>query len=94
MRKINLFLLSLATVIVVGCRDQERNSPANEEYSVAVEDEKSDTKDKVYVCTGGSAKRYHAVSDCKGLSNCRGDIEEMDKEEEEYMGRTPCRMCY
>lgn len=49
---------------------------------------------KVWICTGESSERYHAYSDCKGLSNCRTNIEEISLQEAESMGRTPCRICY
>ena len=48
----------------------------------------------VYICTGGSSKRYHCDPDCKGLSRCSGEIEEVSEEEAEDMGRTPCKICY
>ena len=48
----------------------------------------------VYICTGGSSKRYHCDRDCKGLSRCSGEIEEVTEEEAEDMGRTPCKICY
>ena len=48
----------------------------------------------VYICTGGSATRYHATKNCKGLSNCGGAIREVTIEQAEKMGRTPCRICY
>lgn len=48
----------------------------------------------VYICTGGSSKRYHCDRDCKGLSRCSGEIEEVSEEEAEDMGRTPCKICY
>ncbi len=54
----------------------------------------TDSNSKVWVCTGGSSKRYHAYSNCKGLSNCRASIEEISLQEAESMGRTPCRKCY
>lgn len=47
--------------------------------------------DCVYVCSGHSAKRYHSISDCKGLRKCSGEILEMTVAEAE--GKTPCRMC-
>lgn len=49
---------------------------------------------KVWVCTGGSSKRYHAYDNCKGLSKCSASIDEVTLEEAEMMGRTPCRKCY
>ena len=50
--------------------------------------------DNVYICTGGSSKRYHCDPDCKGLSRCSGEIEEISEEEAEDMCRTPCKICY
>ena len=49
---------------------------------------------KVWVCTGGSSKRFHAYNNCKGLSKCSASIDEVTLEEAEMMGRTPCRTCY
>lgn len=54
----------------------------------------TDSNSKVWVCTGGSSKRYHAYSNCKGLSNCRASVEEISLQEAESMERTPCRKCY
>lgn len=54
----------------------------------------ADYGDNVYICTGGSSKRYHCDPDCKGLSRCSGEIEEISEEEAEDMGRTPCKICY
>ncbi len=54
----------------------------------------TDSDSKVWVCTGGSARRYHADQDCKGLSRCKGAVEEISLQEAESMGRTPCRKCY
>lgn len=48
---------------------------------------------RVYVCSGGNAKRYHSVEYCQGLSNCSGEILEMTIKEAEDEGKTPCRMC-
>ena len=49
---------------------------------------------KVWVCTGGSSKRYHAYDNCKGLSKCSASVEEVTLEEAEMMERTPCKKCY
>lgn len=46
--------------------------------------------DCVYVCSGHSAKRYHSISDCKGLRKCSGEILEMTVAEAD--GKTPCRI--
>ncbi len=54
----------------------------------------TDTGVEVWVCTGRSSKRYHAYQDCKGLSKCRGSIEEVCLYDAESMGRTPCHKCY
>ena len=43
---------------------------------------------KVWVCTGGSSKRYHAYD------NCSASVDEVTLEEAEMMERTPCKKCY
>lgn len=50
--------------------------------------------DEVYVCTGGSSKKYHRTPDCKGLENCKSDIKKVDQQFAEQKGRTPCKKCY
>lgn len=52
------------------------------------------TEPTVYICTGGSSKRYHKTNKCKGLRNCGGRIIAISKAEAEDMGRTPCQICY
>ena len=48
----------------------------------------------VYVCTGGSSKRYHKYRSCFGLNNCGGQIKEVSLQEAKRIGRTPCKICY
>ncbi len=49
----------------------------------------------VYVCTGGSSKRYHKTSQCRGLENCSKNIKKVTLSyAEETMKRTPCKICY
>ena len=48
----------------------------------------------VYICTGETSTKYHCDPDCKGLSRCSGEIEEISEDEAEDMGRTPCKICY
>ncbi len=48
----------------------------------------------VYVCTGGSSKRYHKTNTCNGLRGCRAEIVATTVAEAEKAGKTPCRMCY
>lgn len=58
---------------------------------------KSKTKAKqmrlVFVCTGGSARRYHYDDYCRGLSRCSGDLLVLSEEEALTKGKTPCRIC-
>lgn len=48
----------------------------------------------VYICTGGSSKRYHKTDRCKGLDNCKGTIKKVTLAYAEDKGRTPCKICY
>ena len=55
---------------------------------------KKETSCSVYICTGETSTKYHSDPDCRGLSRCSGEIEEVSEEEAEDMGRTPCKICY
>lgn len=48
----------------------------------------------VYICTGETSTKYHCAPDCRGLSRCSGEVEEVTEGEAEDMGRTPCKICY
>ena len=45
---------------------------------------------EVYICKGTSSKRYHYVSNCRGLSNCSTDIYKVTLSEAKELGRTLC----
>lgn len=55
---------------------------------------KKDTSCSVYICTWETSTKYHSDPDCRGLSRCSGEIEEVSEEEAEDIGRTPCKICY
>lgn len=87
-------VLLLAIILMVSCSSSSKK-PAD------IEPEKKESvakpagySDNVYICTGSSSKRYHCDRDCRGLSSCSGEIEEISEEEAEDMGRTPCKICY
>ena len=48
----------------------------------------------VYVCTGGSATKYHSHRNCNGLNNCSKVVNEMPESKARQMGRTRCSICY
>lgn len=50
--------------------------------------------DKVYVCTGGYATKYHKTSKCRGLGNCKAEIVSVTEESAIRDGRTRCGICY
>ena len=57
-------------------------------------DAPGETNSMVYICTGGSSKRYHSHPDCTGLNNCQGSIRQISLQKAREMGRTPCQRCY
>lgn len=54
----------------------------------------TDGEGEVYICTGGSSRRYHRTPYCCGLNNCRDEIIDVTIEEAEDEGKTPCQRCY
>lgn len=87
-------VLLLCFILMASCSSSSKKSadvePEKKESAVR----SADSSGNVYICTGGSSKRYHCDRDCKGLSRCSGEIEEVSEEEAEDMGRTPCKICY
>lgn len=88
------FVLLLTIILMASCSSSFKKSadvePEKKESAV----KSADSSGSVFVCTGSSSKRYHCDRDCKGLSRCSGEIEEISEEEAEDMGRTPCKICY
>lgn len=87
-------LLFFAIILMASCSSSSKKS-------ADVEPEKKESAVKsaysggnVFICTGESSERYHCDRDCRGLSRCSGEIEEISEEEAEDMGRTPCKICY
>lgn len=78
------------------------NSLSDEDYRAIFGEEKPSKTESgiesydetVYICTGETSTKYHSDPDCRGLSRCSGEIEEISEEEAEDMGRTPCKICY
>ena len=87
-------VLLFTIILMTSCSSSSKKSadvePVKKESAV----KSADSGGNVFVCTGGSSKRYHCDRDCKGLSRCSGEIEELSEEEAEDMGRTPCKICY
>lgn len=44
----------------------------------------------VYICNGRYAKRYHLSPYCRGLSNCKGAVSSISRNDARSMGRTLC----
>ena len=78
-----LLLLLAGVALLTGCGS-----------AVAQHNDKEAKGETVYICTGGSSKRYHKTNKCKGLRNCGGRIIAISQAEAEDMGRTPCQICY
>lgn len=78
----NRYIISLLFVplLMSGCSTKPKGNAATK-------------ASKVYICTGPSSRRYHATSQCRGLSRCSGEIREVTLEEATRLHRTPCRMC-
>ena len=60
----------------------------------AVEVQPLNSGDVVYICTGGSSKRFHRTTRCRGLDNCKGSVIKVTLAEAKKKHRTPCKLCY
>ena len=50
--------------------------------------------DCVYICTGGSSKKYHSSDTCTALASCSKEVQRVSKGYAEEKGRTPCKRCH
>lgn len=87
-------LLFVSIILMASCSSSSKKSADVEPEKKESVVKSAGYSDNVYICTGGSSRRYHCDPDCKGLSRCSGEIEEIIEEEAEDMGRTPCKICY
>lgn len=88
----NIIFILAISLVMASCgngKQENRETSDGDDYYTAGRDRGG----VVYVCGGISAKRYHLDENCKGLSRCSCEIQEMTVEEAKQMGRTPCRMC-
>lgn len=51
---------------------------------------REDSKDKVYICSSKTAKRYHYNENCRGLSNCGSKIVKTTIDKAKDSGKTLC----
>ena len=91
-RLIIMFVLSLSLLPLVSCKGKSMDYGTYGFASVGDDPDRYDG-DEVYVCTGGSSKRYHRNKHCKGLRSCGGTVERVYQTYAEEKGRTPCKMC-
>lgn len=47
----------------------------------------------VYICTGGSATKYHSTPNFRGLNRCKGDVIKISIGDARNQGRTACKIC-
>ena len=91
-RLIIMFVLSLSLLPLVSCKGKSKVYGTYGFASIGTDPDRYDG-DEVYVCTGGSSKRYHRNKHCKGLRSCGGTVERVYQTYAEEKGRTPCKMC-
>lgn len=88
-----ILVLLLGFLCTCNSNTQQSNRAAYSFVGIGDDPDRYDGEE-VYVCTGGSSKKYHSSADCKGLRSCGGNIEKVYLEFAEEKGRTPCKMCY
>lgn len=86
-------ILLFFTVFSCNSKTQQSNHSTYSFVGIGDDPDRYDGEE-VYVCTGGSSRKYHRLSNCKGLRSCGGNIEKVYLEFAEEKGRTPCKMCY
>ncbi len=46
----------------------------------------------VYVCNSKNGKKYHFVSNCRGLNVCQSQIRKITLEDAQKQGKTRCKL--
>ena len=87
-------LLFVSIILMASCSGSSKKSADVEPEKKGSSVRSAGSSDNVFICTGESSERYHCDRDCRGLSRCSGEIEEVSEGEAEDMGRTPCKICY
>lgn len=88
--KARLLLLMICILFACGKKDAGPE-PYNHDAPAYLQNEYGKN---VYICTGGSSKRYHCKYNCRGLNRCSGRILGVSEEKAKNMGRTRCKICY
>lgn len=44
----------------------------------------------VFICTGPFSEKYHLNENCRGLSNCRAEVKEINIDRAKNLNRTLC----
>ena len=92
--------MAIATIAMMAMNltscDNQANAEATNIYSRIERISANDlnAEQTVYMCTGPQSKRFHKISQCRGLNSCSGDILEITISKAKSMGRTPCKWCY
>ena len=79
-KALSILAVAIATLGLYSCTEVKASEQNKEE--------------KVYICTGKYAKRYHCNEDCRGLGSCKGEIRLVPISTAKKQGKTPCGYCY
>ena len=79
----------LPFILIDGKKDAVSQRTAAEEVAM-----QPVMEERVYICTGGHARKYHRYKGCRGLNACNGEIKEITKQQAARRGRKPCRICH
>lgn len=86
-------ILALA-LAVVSYTSTEGSTNANETVNTQLlNTENAIAGNKVAICTGPKAVKYHSKSDCRGLNRCSGSIRWITLEEAQKRHYKPCKIC-
>lgn len=88
---LGVFLIFIISVFFLKCSPTKKEERCSLQYNEAIQEGKKSFI--VYVCTGGSSKKFHWVQDCRWLENCKGEIIPLTIDEAEQMNKTPCKTC-
>lgn len=104
MKRLHIIIMVAVLLASCGSKNAERgveNNAMSANTATLIEEEEEEEEEgetadgsMVYVCTGPTARTYHATPNCRGLSRCSGDVVELSEDEAvDELQRRPCKIC-
>lgn len=85
-----IFTLQIALIFILSTAFMSRDTMPNGEPMADI-----NLTQKVYICGGQYATKFHSTQNCKGLNNCKAPVYSMESQQEaKNKGYSHCSLCW